>query len=327
MTEEQARTHYGSHGMAECGAHGDGRVAEALLTTDPALVTCSTCRGWLPIVVWPKATTEEPRTLREQLERTANGFESHGSHHSLRAAAEVREVIKILERLTAPAEGVAQPAHVHSRACYDDPGPAHGHPSLICGFPREPAEGVAHSYSRTEFERDRMGETGDRLASEPLCRCPANVCLLHPSQTTCGMRTRTEEIKERGRQEWLAKTCRRCSHPVHQHIWGALGACAQCGCTNHDDEAEGVAPLPQEQETGALTLVDESVGGAGVIAFDVDMGLRQVVSVSLTTEGLGYTLLLGNVSDHGYLQFDKPLPSILIDWLREQAKKFKTEAS
>jgi hypothetical protein len=27
--------HYGSHGMAECGAHGDGRVAEELLTKDP----------------------------------------------------------------------------------------------------------------------------------------------------------------------------------------------------------------------------------------------------------------------------------------------------
>jgi ribosomal protein S18 acetylase RimI-like enzyme len=26
-----------------------------------------------------------------------------------------------------------EPAHEHSRACYDDPGPSHGKPSLICG--------------------------------------------------------------------------------------------------------------------------------------------------------------------------------------------------
>lgn len=43
--------HYGSHGMAECGAHGDGKVNEALLTLSPDDVTCKVCRGWLPIVV------------------------------------------------------------------------------------------------------------------------------------------------------------------------------------------------------------------------------------------------------------------------------------
>lgn len=44
--------HYGSHGGAECGAHGDGRCDESTLTKDPDLVTCPTCRGWLPLVVW-----------------------------------------------------------------------------------------------------------------------------------------------------------------------------------------------------------------------------------------------------------------------------------
>jgi hypothetical protein len=53
--------HYGSHGMAECGAHGDGRVDEALLTKDPKLVTCRTCRGWLPLVVWPAPAPAEER--------------------------------------------------------------------------------------------------------------------------------------------------------------------------------------------------------------------------------------------------------------------------
>jgi hypothetical protein len=44
--------HYGSHGMAECGAHGDGRVPDEHLTKDPDLVTCRICRGWLPLVCW-----------------------------------------------------------------------------------------------------------------------------------------------------------------------------------------------------------------------------------------------------------------------------------
>lgn len=52
----ESMKHYGSHGVAECGAHGDGRLSNALLTKDPALVTCPTCRGWLPIVCWPDAT-------------------------------------------------------------------------------------------------------------------------------------------------------------------------------------------------------------------------------------------------------------------------------
>lgn len=31
---------------------------------------------------------------------------------------------------------------------------------------------------------------------EPLCRCPSNECLLHPSLKTCGMRERTPPIPE-----------------------------------------------------------------------------------------------------------------------------------
>jgi hypothetical protein len=60
MTAETVQ-HYGSHGMAECGAHGDGRVADDQLTKDPDAVTCRICRGWLPLVVWnwrPKRKVE-----------------------------------------------------------------------------------------------------------------------------------------------------------------------------------------------------------------------------------------------------------------------------
>ena len=41
--------HYGSNGMAECGAEGH-RVPDERLTKDPSAVTCPICRGWLPIV-------------------------------------------------------------------------------------------------------------------------------------------------------------------------------------------------------------------------------------------------------------------------------------
>lgn len=55
MTEDaKPLIHFGSHGAAECGAHGDGKVDESLLTKDPGRVTCRTCRGWLPIVCWPR---------------------------------------------------------------------------------------------------------------------------------------------------------------------------------------------------------------------------------------------------------------------------------
>lgn len=57
------RIHYGSNGMAECGAHAEGRCDAATLTNDPALVTCRVCRGWLPIVVWPKGESPEPPSL------------------------------------------------------------------------------------------------------------------------------------------------------------------------------------------------------------------------------------------------------------------------
>jgi hypothetical protein len=33
-------------------------------------------------------------------------------------------------------------------------------------------------------------------APEPLCRCPAGVCYLHPSLTTCGMRERAAAPEE-----------------------------------------------------------------------------------------------------------------------------------
>lgn len=73
MTEIPLLVHYGSDGGAECGEHdkyADLKVPDALLTKDPALVTCSTCRGWLPIVHnWnPPALTEirsPPWTARD----------------------------------------------------------------------------------------------------------------------------------------------------------------------------------------------------------------------------------------------------------------------
>lgn len=42
---------------------------------------------------------------------------------------------------------------------------------------REPGEYISRAVALT-------------APAEPLCRCPTNVCLLHPSLTTCGMRTR-----------------------------------------------------------------------------------------------------------------------------------------
>ena len=46
---EAPSIHYGSNGMAECGAE-DHRVPVERLTKRPEDVTCATCRGYLPIV-------------------------------------------------------------------------------------------------------------------------------------------------------------------------------------------------------------------------------------------------------------------------------------
>jgi hypothetical protein len=65
MSEQPAHytvtVHYGSNGMAECGAE-DHQVPPERLTKRPEDVTCATCRGYLPLVA-PAHKHEAPSTF------------------------------------------------------------------------------------------------------------------------------------------------------------------------------------------------------------------------------------------------------------------------
>lgn len=63
---QRAPTHYGSHGQGECGA------STGAMTLNPSVVTCSTCRGWLPIVapeLQKKPSAGQPEVDLEAIRR------------------------------------------------------------------------------------------------------------------------------------------------------------------------------------------------------------------------------------------------------------------
>ncbi len=52
-------------------------------------------------------------------------------------ATQIRDTMGLVLAELAMKDEPASSPHVHTRACYEDPGPGHGPPFLICGYASE----------------------------------------------------------------------------------------------------------------------------------------------------------------------------------------------
>jgi hypothetical protein len=105
----------------------------------------------------------------------------------------IEEFLAALPKINVTEDGPSKPlAHVHTRQCYDDPGPGHGSPSLICGLETD-----------TGFWPEELGEIAEQAEKVLSCpRCKSSPCTIVKREIESVFYWRVECMNcgERGRE-------------------------------------------------------------------------------------------------------------------------------
>jgi hypothetical protein len=115
---------------------------------------------------------------------------------------------------------------------------------------------------------------------------------------------------------WL---CRKCHRAYASPTTGKPPA--HCICFNESGILVTEAPsLPSDAVTRAKLEVEACIEPDGEVGIDFDYGPRSIVSLSIGEKGMGFAALIGGFSASGRKQFDHPLPSNVLDFLRAHLK-------